>query len=221
MMNRMIFRTRILLLAVVPAAIAIIGTPIRGALGIAHSAETSVAGLEQATFAGGCFWCMQPAFDHVPGVVKTVVGYTGGDKQHPTYEEVSAGGTGHAESIEVSFDPNKVTYQQLLKVFWHNIDPTTPDREFCDAGHQYRSVIFYHDAAQEQAAKESEAEIEKTKPFKDPIVTEIVAASTFWPAEDYHQDYYLKNPVSYKFYRYNCGRDARLRELWGAESGGH
>ncbi len=221
MMNGMTFRTRILLPGVIVAAIVIFGAPIRGALGIAYGAETSDAGLERATFAGGCFWCMQPAFDHVPGVVKTVVGYTGGDKPHPTYEEVSAGGTGHAESIEVTFDPKKVTYQELLKVFWHNIDPTTPDREFCDAGHQYRSAIFYHDAAQEQAAKASEAEIEKVKTFKDPIVTEIVPASTFWPAEDYHQDYYLKNPEHYKFYRYNCGRDQRLRELWGAESGGH
>lgn len=177
--------------------------------------------LAKATFAGGCFWCMQPAFDKVPGVVSTVVGYTGGDKQKPTYEEVSAGGTGHAESIEITYDPLKISYRKLLDIFWHNIDPTTRDREFCDAGHQYRSAIFFHDAEQEREAKESKAALDESKPFKDPIVTEIVPATKFWPAEDYHQKYYLKNPVRYRFYRYNCGRDKRLRELWGAASGGH
>jgi peptide-methionine (S)-S-oxide reductase len=187
----------------------------------AQAVDGATPGLETATFAGGCFWCMQPAFDHVLGVISTTVGYTGGDKDHPTYEEVSDGGTGHAESIEVHFDPKKVTYKKLLDVFWHNIDPTTPDREFCDVGHQYRTAIFFHSPEQEREAKASEKEIEETKPFKDPIVTEIVPASTFWPAEDYHQDFYLKNPVRYKFYRFNCGRDQRLRELWGAASGGH
>lgn len=177
--------------------------------------------LAKATFAGGCFWCMEPAFDKVPGVVSTVVGYTGGDKQKPTYEEVSAGGTGHAESIEITYDPLKISYRKLLDIFWHNIDPTTRDREFCDAGHQYRSAIFFHDAEQEREAKESKAALDESKPFKDPIVTEIVPATKFWPAEDYHQKYYLKNPVRYRFYRYNCGRDKRLRELWGAASGGH
>lgn len=177
--------------------------------------------LAKATFAGGCFWCMEPAFDKVPGVVSTIVGYTGGDKQKPTYEEVSAGGTGHAESIEITYDPLKISYRKLLDIFWHNIDPTTRDREFCDAGHQYRSAIFFHDAEQEREAKESKAALDESKPFKDPIVTEIVPATKFWPAEDYHQKYYLKNPVRYRFYRYNCGRDKRLRELWGAASGGH
>lgn len=177
--------------------------------------------LAKATFAGGCFWCMEPAFDKVPGVVSTVVGYTGGDKQKPTYEEVSAGGTGHAESIEITYDPLKISYRKLLDIFWHNIDPTTRDREFCDAGHQYRSAIFFHDAEQEREAKESKSALDESKPFKDPIVTEIVPATKFWPAEDYHQKYYLKNPVRYRFYRYNCGRDKRLRELWGAASGGH
>jgi peptide-methionine (S)-S-oxide reductase len=192
-----------------------------GVAAVAHAADGAVPGLETATFAGGCFWCMQPAFDHIPGVVSTTVGYTGGEKDHPSYEEVSDGGTGHAESIEVTFDPKKVTYQQLLNVFWHNVDPTTRDREFCDVGHQYRTAIFYHGPEQEAEAKASEKQIEETKPFPEAIVTEIVPASTFWPAEDYHQDYYLKNPVRYKFYRYNCGRDDRLRELWGAASGGH
>jgi peptide-methionine (S)-S-oxide reductase len=187
----------------------------------AAKAADSGGKLAKATFAGGCFWCMQPAFDKVPGVVSTVVGYTGGDKQKPTYEEVSAGGTGHAESIEITYDPSKISYRKLLDIFWHNIDPTTRDREFCDAGHQYRSAIFFHDAEQEREAKESKAALDESKPFKDPIVTEIVPATKFWLAEDYHQKYYLKNPVRYRFYRYNCGRDKRLRELWGAASGGH
>ncbi len=182
---------------------------------------SSGAELQVATFAGGCFWCMQPAFDKVPGVVKTVVGYTGGHTAHPTYEEVSSGTTGHAESIEITYDPKKVSYRRLLDIFWHNVDPTTAGREFCDVGDQYRSEIFYHDAEQKRLAEASLDEIEKTKPFKDPIVTRIVPATRFWPAEDYHQDYYLKNPVRYHFYRYNCGRDERLRELWGAASGGH
>src|ERR1019366_5154071 len=216
----MISRRRIFL-AIVIVAVVLFGASMRQAAPAAHAADASAPGLEKATFAGGCFWCMQPAFDHIPGVVATTVGYTGGDKDHPTYEEVSDGGTGHAESIEITFDPTKVTYQQLLNVFWHNIDPTSKDREFCDVGHQYRSAIFFHGAEQERAAKASEKEIEETKPFKEAIVTEIVPASTFWPAEDYHQDYYLKSPVRYKFYRYNCGRDQRLRELWGAASGGH
>jgi peptide-methionine (S)-S-oxide reductase len=212
----MISRTRIFLAAVIVALMAA-GVAPRGA----YAADGATPGLETATFAGGCFWCMQPAFDHITGVVSTTVGYTGGNRDHPSYEEVSDGGTGHAESIEMTFDPKKVTYKKLLDVFWHNVDPTTPDREFCDVGHQYRTAIFFHGPEQEREAKESEKEIEETKPFKDPIVTEIVPATMFWPAEDYHQDFYLKNPVRYKFYRFNCGRDQRLRELWGAASGGH
>ena len=188
----------------------------------ARAAQTAApAGLAKATFAGGCFWCMQPAYDGVPGVVSTTVGYTGGQKVNPTYEEVSAGGTGHAESIEVTYDPQKISYHKLLDIFWHNVDPTTVDREFCDTGHQYRTAIFFHDAAQQREATESKAELERNKPFKEPIVTEIVAATTFYPAEEYHQEYYVKNPIRYKYYRYGCGRDKRLRELWGAASGGH
>jgi peptide-methionine (S)-S-oxide reductase len=177
--------------------------------------------LKKATFAGGCFWCMQPAYDEVPGVLKTTVGYTGGWAKNPTYEEVSSGSTGHAESIEILYDPSKVSYKKLLDVFWHNVDPTTKDREFCDVGHQYRTAIFFHDAEQEREARASEKEIEETKPFKDPIVTEIVQAEVFYPAEDYHQEFYKKNPVRYRYYRWGCGRDQRLRELWGAASGGH
>jgi peptide-methionine (S)-S-oxide reductase len=169
---------------------------------------------ETATFAGGCFWCMQPPFDNVNGVISTTVGYTGGTKKGPTYKEVSAGGTGHAESIEVRYDPARVSYAKLLEVFWHNIDPLTANRQFCDSGHQYRTAIFYHDATQRRLAEESKAALEKSRGWK--IVTEIVPAGPFYPAEEYHQKYYKKNPVRYEFYRWNCGRDARLKELWGA-----
>ena len=171
--------------------------------------------LAKATFAGGCFWCMEPPFDKLPGVVSTTSGYTGGKKVNPTYSEVSDGETGHAEAVQIVYDPAKVTYEQLLNVFWHNVDPTVMNQQFCDHGSQYRTGIFVHDDAQKKQAEASRAALMKSKPFKVEIVTEITAASTFYPAEDYHQDYYLKNPVKYKFYRFNCGRDARLKELWG------
>jgi peptide-methionine (S)-S-oxide reductase len=176
---------------------------------------TSQEGLEVATFAGGCFWCVEEAFDEVEGVVSTTSGYTGGHKKNPTYHEVSAGGTGHAEAVQVVYDPKKVSYSDLLKVFWHNIDPTTPNRQFCDVGSQYRSAIFYHNQTQKRLAEASKRELEKSKPFKEPIVTEITKASEFYPAEEYHQDYHHKNPIRYKFYRYGCGRDQRLSEIWG------
>ena len=172
-----------------------------------------------ATFAGGCFWCMEPPYDKLPGVVATVSGYIGGSKANPTYQEVSAGTTGHTEAVQVVYDPKKIRYEQLLEVFWHNIDPTVKDRQFCDSGSQYRTSIFYHDAAQRQAAEASKAAVEKSKPFKAPIVTPIEMAGTFYPAEDYHQDYYRKNPVRYQIYRSGCGRDARLKELWGDKAG--
>jgi peptide-methionine (S)-S-oxide reductase len=168
-----------------------------------------------ATFAGGCFWCMQHPFDELDGVTKTIVGYTGGHQADPTYEEVSAGGTGHAESIEVIYDPSKIGYEKLLDVFWHNVDPTVRDRQFCDVGHQYRTAIFYHDEQQKELAEKSKEELEKSGVLPGPIVTEIVPASTFYPAEEYHQDYYLKNPLRYRFYRFSCGRDQRLEEIWG------
>jgi peptide-methionine (S)-S-oxide reductase len=171
--------------------------------------------LEKATFAGGCFWCMEEALDHVEGVVSTTSGYTGGQKPNPTYEEVSAGGTGHTESVQILYDPAKVSYEKILDRFWHNIDPTTPDRQFCDKGHQYRSTIFYHSENQKRLAEESKKMIEKTKKFPEPIATEIAPASEFYPAEEYHQDFYKKNPLRYKFYKYNCGRAQRLHELWG------
>lgn len=170
--------------------------------------------LKKATFAGGCFWCMQPAFDRVKGVVSTTVGYTGGHTDNPTYPEVSAGNTGHAESIEVTYDPSVVGYDELLDVFWHNIDPTTADRQFCDIGNQYRSAIFTHDAQQQAAAEASKRRLIETGLFSA-VATEITPASTFYPAEEYHQEYYKKNPIRYKFYRYLCGRDKRLDEVWG------
>jgi peptide-methionine (S)-S-oxide reductase len=183
----------------------------------AHAADKpdDQAGLEKATFAGGCFWCMQPPFDRLEGVVSTKAGYTGGHKVNPTYEEVSAGGTGHAEAVEITFDPKKISYEKLLDVFWHNVDPTDATGQFCDRGDQYRSEIFYHDDEQKKLAEASKAALEKSKPFKEPIVTKIVAATAFYPAEDYHQEYYKKNPIRYKFYRYSCGRDKRLEQLWG------
>jgi peptide-methionine (S)-S-oxide reductase len=171
--------------------------------------------LSTATFSMGCFWCGEEAFEKVPGVVSVVSGYTDGRTKNPSYEMVSTGTTGHAESVEVKFDPAKVSYEKLLDVFWLNHDPTTLDRQFCDTGSQYRPGIYWHDEAQRKAAEASKAKYEKLKTFKEPIVTPIVKASQFWPAEDYHQDYYKKNPVRYKFYANGCGRHARLDELWG------
>ncbi|NJD55058.1 MAG: peptide-methionine (S)-S-oxide reductase MsrA [Nitrospirae bacterium] len=189
-----------------------------GSLGAAV-AVMAAPPLEMATFAGGCFWCMEHPFDEIPGVVSVTSGYTGGQKKNPTYEEVSAGGTGHAESVQVVYDPAKVSYEKLLDVFWHNIDPTVRDRQFCDTGNQYRSAIFYHTEEQHRLALGSRERLEKTKPFKEPIVTEVVKAADFYPAEEYHQHYYKKNPIRYKFYRFNCGRDQRLKELWGSAAG--
>ena len=173
-------------------------------------------GYAKAVFAGGCFWCMEPPYDKLDGVVSTTSGYIGGQKKNPTYEEVSSGRTGHTEAVEVVYDPKKVSYQKLLDVFWRNIDPTVKDQQFCDVGSQYRSGIFYHNDDQKRLTEASKAALEKSKPFKGTIVTEITRATEFYPAEDYHQDYYLKNPVRYKFYVNGCGRYARLKQLWGA-----
>jgi peptide-methionine (S)-S-oxide reductase len=171
---------------------------------------------QKATFAGGCFWCVEADFDKVDGVISTTSGYIGGKTKNPTYEEVSSKDTGHAEAVEIVFDPKRVSYAQLVEKFWRTIDPTVKDRQFCDAGSPYRTAIFAHDAEQLKIASSSKQALEKTKPFKEPIVTEIVLASAFTAAEDYHQDYYKKNPVRYKYYRTSCGRDARLQALWGA-----
>jgi peptide-methionine (S)-S-oxide reductase len=179
------------------------------------------AGLAKATFAGGCFWCMQGPFDSLPGVVSTTVGYTGGTKAGATYHEVGAGGTGHRESIDVVFDPKKVSYEKLLDVFWHNVDPTYAGGQFCDSGSQYTTAIFVHDDAQRQAAEASKKALDSSGVLKAPIVTEIVKAGDFWAAENYHQKYYKKNPIRYSFYRSGCGRDARLKEIWGAAAPVH
>ncbi len=182
---------------------------------------TAPKGKAVAIFAGGCFWCMEPPFDNTPGVEATISGYTGGHTANPSYHEVSSGMTGHAESVEVIYDPKVVSYEKLLDVYWHNVDPTVKDRQFCDAGTQYRTAIFYVDEEQRKAAEASKAALDKGKPFKAPIVTAIEMAGSFYPAEEYHQDYYKKNPVRYQIYRSGCGRDARLKELWGDKAGGH
>jgi peptide-methionine (S)-S-oxide reductase len=174
------------------------------------------AGLAKATFAGGCFWCVEADFDKVPGVISTTSGYTGGKVANPSYEQVSAKVTGHAEAVEVVYDPKQVSYEQLVEYFWRTIDPTTKDSQFCDDGSPYRTAIFVQDAAQLAIARASLAKLEKSKPFKEAIVTEIALAGPFYAAEDYHQDYYRKNPVRYKYYRTSCGREARLQELWGS-----
>jgi peptide-methionine (S)-S-oxide reductase len=178
-------------------------------------APAMTEGLAKATFAGGCFWCMEPPFDKVEGVVSTTSGYTGGEVKNPTYHQVSAGGTGHAEALEVVFDPSKVSYQKLLEVYWHNIDPLAVDRQFCDGGNQYRTAIFTHGDEQLRLAQESKEALVRSHRFDQPIATEIEPAGEFYPAEEYHQDYYEKNPVRYKMYRTGCGRDRRLKELWG------
>jgi peptide-methionine (S)-S-oxide reductase len=172
-----------------------------------------------ATFAGGCFWCVEADFDKIDGVISTTSGYTGGTLKNPTYEQVSAKLTGHAEAVEIVYDPRKVSYERLLEYFWRTIDPTVKDRQFCDAGSPYRTAIYVHDQSQLQAAQASKAALEKSKPFKEPIVTEIALAGPFYAAEEYHQDYYKKNPVRYKYYRTSCGREARLKQLWGDKAG--
>jgi len=171
--------------------------------------------LGKAYFAGGCFWCMEEAFEKVEGVQSVTSGYMGGTTVNPSYEEVSAGRTGHAESVEVVYDPAKVSYQKLLDTFWHNVDPVTPNAQFCDHGSQYRSAIFFQTDEEKRASDTSKQAIEQSKRFKEPIVTQIAMASQFYPAEEYHQDYYKKNPVRYKFYKYNCARAQRLEALWG------
>ena len=168
---------------------------------------------QTAVLAGGCFWGVQGVYQHVRGVQRVLSGYAGGTKATADYEAVSRGNTGHAESVEIRFDRKKISYPQLLDVFWHNVDPLTADAQFCDHGNQYRTAIFYHDEEQRQLALASMRELQKR--FKEPIVTQIVPASEFWPAEAYHQDYYKKNPIRYRFYRFNCGRDARLEQVWG------
>lgn len=179
-----------------------------------HSA-LSASTTAKAYFAGGCFWCMEEAFEQVEGVLSVASGYMGGTVANPTYEQVSAGRTGHAEAVEVIYDPAKVSYQQLLEAFWRNIDPLTPNAQFCDHGSQYRSAVFYTTEEEQRLAVASKTTIEQAKQFPAPIVTELVPASTFYQAEDYHQDYYKKNPLRYKYYKYSCGRAKGLEAVWG------
>ena len=184
-------------------------------LSVTFSASASESAHEaSAIFAGGCFWCMEPPYDRLPGVKSTISGYSGGQKKNPHYREVSSGSTGHYEVLQVTYDPNQVSYQQLLEVFWRNIDPLDGTGQFCDKGQQYQSAIFYGDEKERLAAQQSIAEI--TEKLGKPIATKLLPAAEFYPAEDYHQDYYLKNPRRYKFYRWNCGRDQRLEEVWGS-----
>jgi len=200
-------------------ALAALASLALGAAAQAPAPAPKAAATAVATFAGGCFWCMEPPYDKLPGVISTTSGYMGGGKRYPTYEEVSNGVTGHAEVVQVAYDPSKVSYEKLLEVFWVNIDPTVENRQFCDRGTQYRTAIFVHTPEQRKAADASKAAVQKSKPFSEPIVTPVVDAGEFWPAEDYHQDYYRKNPARYTYYRTGCGRDARLKQLWGAKAG--
>jgi methionine-S-sulfoxide reductase len=170
---------------------------------------------ETAVLAGGCFWCIESDYEKLDGVVEVISGYTGGHVANPTYQQVSAGGSGHIEAVKISYDASKIDYTQILDYFWRHIDPTRDDGQFCDQGPQYRPVIFYLDDNQHQLALASEKHITQIKPFPEPLKVDIVQATVFYPAEDYHQDYYKKNPVRYNFYRYGCGRDARVKELWG------
>jgi len=185
----------------------------------AHGSAPGQRKLAEATFAGGCFWCMEPPYDKLDGVISTTSGYTGGNLRNPTYKEVSAGGTGHTEAVRLVYDPEKVGYERLLELFWHNIDPLARDRQFCDVGSQYRSAIFYHDEEQRRLAEASRTALEISGRLKGPVVTQIAPVGEYWPAEEYHQDYYRKNPIRYKYYRNGCGRDDRLKELWGKDAG--
>jgi peptide-methionine (S)-S-oxide reductase len=200
------------------AAILILGAGVAGPLAQDKAGGGASKGTDIAIFAGGCFWCVESDFDHVPGVVKTISGYTGGSIKNPTYERVGSGGTGHIEAVAIHFDPKKVSYMDLVEIFWRSVDPTDKGGQFCDRGETYQTAIFARTPEQKRIAEASKAKIAKSGILKQPIVTPIRDAGPFWPAEDYHQNYYEKNPVRYKFYRYRCGRDARIRDLWGDQA---
>ena len=199
------------------AAIAFALLTVLAGVGIGAAADTPApaAQVARAVFAGGCFWCMEPPYDALPGVVATVSGYTGGESENPSYEQVSAGGTGHFEAVEVTYDPARVSYTQLLEVFWRNVDPLDDGGQFCDRGDSYRTAIFYATAEEKAAALKSRDAAAEKLVIKGPIVTPLLPAKAFYPAEDYHQDYYQKNPIRYKYYRFACERDQRLKEVWG------
>jgi peptide-methionine (S)-S-oxide reductase len=184
-----------------------------------QATDDTAHGTATAVFAGGCFWCMEPPFDKLDGVIATISGYTGGHTEDPTYKQVSSDTTGHYEALEVTYDPNKIDYATLLNVFWHNVDPLDVNGQFCDKGKSYRTAIFYNSDVQKKLALASKKELIDSDYFKEEVVTEVVAAKKFYPAEDYHQDYYQKNPVRYKYYRFACGRDNRLEELWKGSAG--
>lgn len=205
-------------LAACVLAIAVVATLVHVEGAQPRAAEPEIVpppGAEIATFAGGCFWCVESDFDKVEGVLQTVSGYMGGTTAHPTYRQVAAGGTGHAEVVRVAYDPARVSYAKLLDVFWHAVDPYDPRGQFCDRGDPYRTAIFTHTDAQRREAEASKQRLAETGPLKKPIATEITAAGAFTQAEDYHQDYYQKNPLRYRYYRAGCGRDARLEQIWG------
>jgi peptide-methionine (S)-S-oxide reductase len=196
----------------------VVGVALLMGFAVCAPAQTTPAASARAIFAGGCFWSVEAAFDKVDGVLSTTSGYTGGTVPNASYAQVSGQRTGHAEAVEVVFDPRKTSYEKLVEYFWRTIDPTTKDRQFCDGGSPYRTALFPVDASQMQAALASRAALEKSKPFKEPIVTEIALAGAFYPAESYHQDYAKKNPRHYQYYRTGCGRDARLKQLWGPQA---
>jgi peptide-methionine (S)-S-oxide reductase len=185
---------------------------------LAQTGGAAVTTTAKATFAGGCFWCVESDFDKIDGVISTTSGYTGGKTANPTYEQIGTKATGHFEAVEIVFDPRKVSYEKLVEYFWRTIDPTDASGQFCDKGAPYKTAIFAQDAEQLKIAQASRERLEKTKPFKAPVVTEVLTAATFYRAEEYHQDYYTKNPVRYKYYRTSCGRDARVKQLWGDQA---
>ena len=196
-------------------ALLLVAAPLLGQTQAPSPTAAPARKLMKATFAGGCFWCMEPPFEALAGVVSVTSGYTGGTKKNPTYEEVSSGATGHTESVQILYDPAGASYEKLLDIYWHNVDPTDAAGQFCDHGNQYRPAIFFHDEEQKRLAEASRAALEASKPFPGKIVVAIGPASVFWPAEEYHQKYHSKNPIRYKYYRSRCGRDARLAQLWG------
>lgn len=211
-------KTSVLILVIVSAVMVMVGwVSARGRQESVNAANEDLMSLPKATFAGGCFWCTEADFEKVDGVVEVIAGYTGGQKANPSYREVSAGGTGHLEAVQVTFDPKRVSYKDLLDFFWRHVNPTDPGGQFMDRGSQYRSAIFYHDEEQKRLAEESKRELDKSGRFDKPVVTEIMQASSFYPAEEYHQDYYKKNPIRYRYYRYNSGRDQFLAKIWGDE----
>lgn len=210
MMSQRNFRSAFVSVALLVASVFVFAAPIA-------ADETKKTAVAVATFAGGCFWCVESDFDHVPGVTKTISGYTGGIIKNPTYRQVTAGNSGHIEAVQIYFDPSKTSYEKLLDVFWRSIDATDSGGQFCDRGASYATAIFANSPEQKRIAEASRAKLKKSGVLER-VVTPVLTAGTFYPAEGYHQDYYTKNPLRYKFYRLSCGRDARVKELWGDQA---